>query len=59
MSLEKFREDYDCAALDLEEFAYGAVDVEDSPDLVEAANQFLKAKQALESALDDVGVELG
>jgi hypothetical protein len=59
VSLEKFREDYDCAPLDLEEFAYGAVDVEDSPCLVEAANQFLKAKQAFESALDGVDVELG
>jgi len=59
MEFSDFEMDYNNAPLDLEEFAHGAADVEDRPDLQEAAKEFLKAKQAFEEALDDVGIEIG
>jgi hypothetical protein len=59
MKFFEFEEDYNNAPYDLEEFAQGAEDVEDKPELAQAANEFLKAKQAFEDALEDAGIEMG
>ena len=58
-SIEEFVEEFSGAPYELHEFAEGAVDVEDCPDLVEAAQAYLDAKEAFESMLEEHGVEQG
>ena len=58
-SIEEFVEEYSGAPYELHEVAEGAIEVEDCDDLVEAAQNFLDAKQAFENALEERGVLLG
>ena len=58
-SIEEFVEEFSGAPYELHEFAEGAVDVEDCPELVEAAQAYLDAKEAFENALEEQGVERG
>jgi ribosome maturation factor RimP len=57
--IEEFVEEYSGAPYELHEFAEGAVDVEDCPDLVEAAQAYLDAKEAFINMLEEHGVEQG
>lgn len=58
-SLEEFREDFDGAALELEEYAEGAIEIEDCDDLAAKAQAYLDAKQEFETALESYGIEVG
>lgn len=58
-SLEEFRDDFDGAALDLEEYAEGAIEIEDCDDLAIKAQAFLDAKEEFKSALESHGIEVG
>lgn len=59
MNVKEFKEDYDGASIDFEQFAYAASTVTDYGRLAFAANQFIVAKAAFAAELDDIGVELG
>lgn len=59
MILEEYRDEYDCAPLDLGEFADGATGVTDCVDLAHAAETYLVAKQAFESMLDRYDITIG
>lgn len=59
MTFNDYKVDYDGAPCTLEEFAYGAEEIEDNTKLSEAAKQFIIAQDAFENALNDAGVEVG
>jgi hypothetical protein len=59
MTTDEFVEKYDGAPLDLEEFAQGAVEVEDNTRLLTAAEYFIAAKAVFEEELETVGVQVG
>lgn len=58
-TLEEFQENYDGAPYELCEFADGASEVTDCPELKEAADAYLAAKRKFEIALSHVDVEIG
>lgn len=59
MKLKEFVERFNGLPETERDFAYGAVDVEDEPDLRNAAEEFINAYDAFLNALDEVGVEIG
>ena len=59
MNIEEFQEEHSGAPYELHEFAELAEDLEDAPDLVEAAANFLQAREDFINALSEHGVEQG
>lgn len=59
MNIEEFQEEHSGAPYELHEFAELAEDVEDAPDLVEAATAYLQAREEFINALAEHGVEQG
>lgn len=59
MNIEEFQEEHSGAPYELHEFAELAEDVEDAPDLVDAAVNYLQAREEFISALAEHGVEQG
>lgn len=59
MRFDDFEENYNGAPLDLEEFAEGAEQLEDSPVLQRSAKQFIIAQEEFEIELAAAGIELG
>lgn len=58
-NIEKFVEQFSGAPYELHEFAEGAIEIEDCSDLVEAAQEYLDAKETFENVLEEYGVERG
>ena len=58
MELEKFIDDFDGAALDMEEFAEVASTITDCPELANAAEKYLDALAEFEAMLEQY-IELG
>lgn len=59
MNIEEFQEEHSGAPYELHEFAELAEDLEDAPDLSEAASNFLQARRDFIDALSEHGVEQG
>lgn len=59
MKLEEYVEQYNEAPYELYEFAEGAVDVTDAPELSKAAQAYLEARRAFQIALSYADVEQG
>jgi len=59
MKLEAFVEEFDCAPLDITEFAEAAQSVIDCPELSTAATLFLTAAHDFENIMLEQGVEIG
>ena len=59
MNIEEFQEEHSGAPYELQEFAELAEDLEDAPDLVEAASNYLQAREEFINALAEHGIEQG
>ena len=59
MKFVNFRENYDGAPISLEEFAFGAEQVDDNKRLSNAAKRYIEAQDEFELMLDEVGIEVG
>jgi hypothetical protein len=59
MILNDYRDEYDCAPLELIEFAEGAWNITDCADLQRAADEYLTAKKAFEDTLDHFDITVG
>lgn len=59
MIFKEFEETYNLAPYALYEFAEGASEITDNPNIAMAAMDYLDARRDFEQALENAGIELG
>jgi hypothetical protein len=59
MKLTEYVDQYDHAPMELQEFADGAITINNCPSLSHAAEDYLAAKHAFEQALEQHNITIG